>query len=380
MVAAPGSQRRAVGPDAGSTCRAAVPRGNPDLRVGSGEGVWLDGAVRNHARWLAAGVLTLLLATTLTTTEAATRPRPLGRAKARVQGTWVLQQIMSRSQLARMRPELEAALRVPGVTGFSIRVPWTLLEPRKGHYDFRVLRRALRIARPKELSVRFIAGTYTPAFWRGNSFVYDGSETFGVGAGQLVPLPFNRDGGPNRVFERGWERMVNHLARWSKRRHLALLHLAWPGLVWSEMGVVDQMFSEPGYSYRQARNTHLRLLNHGFKVSTRSMHIEFPWAGFVPQQMYIDLKRRVMSHPLRGRLILLANNLTDHTAPLQRERPPPRRAAQMLQPEGYDWSAVYDDARTMYAEYVEIYTPSFTTGSAADRDELRAEIRRFAQG
>jgi hypothetical protein len=52
----------------------------------------------------------------------------------------------------------------------------------------------------------------------------------------------------------------------------------------------------------------------------------------------------------------------------------------MLQPEGYDWSAVYDDARTMHAEYVEIYTPSFTAGSAADRDELRAEIRRFAQG
>lgn len=343
--------------------------------------MWLDGAVRNHPRWLAAAVLVLLLATTLIPAEASLRPVDRGamaRARHRVQGTWVLQQIMSRSQLARMRPELEAALRVRGVTGFSIRVPWTLLEPRKGHYDFRVLKRALRIARPKELSIRFIAGSHTPRFWRGNSFVYDGSETFGMGAGQLVPLPFNRSGGPNRIFERGWTRMVDHLARWSRRHHLALFHLAWPGLVWSEMGVVDQMFNRPGYSYRQARNTHLRLLNHGFRVSTRRMHVEFPWAGFVPGQMYVDLMRRVMGHPRRGRMILLANNLTDHTSPLLHDPAPPRRAAQMLQPERYDWSAVFDDARTMHAEYVEIYTPSFRAGSAADRAELRAEIAAFA--
>lgn len=302
----------------------------------------------------------------------------MARAKQRVQGTWVLQQVMSLRQLSQLRPEIEAALKVPGVTGLSLRVPWTLLEPRKGVYDFRVLRRANRIAKPKELSVRFIAGAYTPSFRRGNAFVYDGSETFGVGAGQLVPLPFNKDGGPNRIFERGWTKLVDRLARWSSARRLSLLHLAWPGLVWSEMGVVDQMFSEPGYSYAQARNTHLRLLNHAFQVSTKRMHIEFPWAGFVPQQMYIDLMDRVMEHPRKGRIILLANNLTDSTSPLLRDPPLPRRAAQMLQPYRYDWARVFDDARTMYAEYVEIYTPSFTAGSAADRAELRAEIDAFA--
>ena len=87
-----------------------------------------------------------------------------------------------------------------------------------------------------------------------------------------------------------------------------------------------------------------------------------------------------MDHPRRGRLVLLANNLTDHTQPLLNDRPPPRRAAQMLQPYVYDWSSVFDDARTMYAEYVEIYTPSFTAGGAADRAELRDEIARFADG
>jgi hypothetical protein len=38
----------------------------------------------------------------------------------------------------------------------------------------------------------------------------------------------------------------------------------------------------------------------------------------------------------------------------------------MLQPDDtYDWSAVFDDARTMYAEFVEIYTPSVCGGTSA---------------
>ena len=50
----------------------------------------------------------------------------------------------------------------------------------------------------------------------------------------------------------------------------------------------------------------------------------------------------------------------------------------MLQPENsYDWSAVFADARTMYAEYVEVYTPSFTGGTS---DQLRSEIAAFVSG
>ena len=126
-----------------------------------------------------------------------------------IHGTWVLEQIMSRKALQQRASAIRDALSIPGVVGFSIRVPWSLLEPTKGHYDFRVLQRARRIAAPKQLSVRFIAGVYTPAFWMGNSMIYDGSVTGGVGAGQPVPLPFAANGGPNRRFERGWGRLVD---------------------------------------------------------------------------------------------------------------------------------------------------------------------------
>jgi hypothetical protein len=292
-----------------------------------------------------------------------------------IRGTWVLEQIMTRAALGQRAPAIREALNTPGVVGFSIRVPWSLLEPTKGHYDFRVLARARRLASPKQLSVRFIAGAYTPSFWMGHSMIYDGSVTGGVGAGRAVPLPFAADGGPNRRFERGWARLVDRVAGWSIDHHLSLLHLAWPGLVWSEMGVTQQMMDQPGYSYEQARDTHLRLLDHGLSVSTSTLSVEFPFAGFVPSQLYVDLKQHLMASPKLGRCILLANNLTDRTSPLLHEAPPPRRAAQMLQPENtYDWSAVYDDARTMYAEYVEVYTPSFSGGTS---DQLRTEIAAF---
>lgn len=293
----------------------------------------------------------------------------------RVHGTWVLQQVVSLDALDRVADDIEDALALDGVVGFSIRVPWSLLEPRKGHYDFRVLERARRLAAPKELSVRFIAGIHTPSFWMGNSMIYDGSVSGGYGAGQPVPLPFANDGGPNRRFERGWIRLVDRLAGWSLDHHLPVLHLAWPGVVWSEMAVTEQMMGEPGYSYEQALGTHMRLLDRGLRIGRRRMDVEFPWAGFVPSQMYVDLKAHLMESPRLDRMILLANNLTDHTSPLPDEPPPPRRAAQMLQPDNsYDWSAVFADARTMYAEYVEIYTPSFSGGTS---DQLPDEILAF---
>jgi hypothetical protein len=141
------------------------------------------------------------------------------------------------------------------------------------------------------------------------------------------------------------------------------------------MAVTDQMMQQAGYSYAQARDTHLRLMDRGLAVSRPRLDVEFPFAGFVPGQLYVDLKAHLMASPRRDRMILLANNLTDHTSPLLHEAPPPRRAAQMLQPDdGYDWPAVFDDARTMYAEYVEIYTPSFSGGTS---DQLPAEILAF---
>ena len=145
--------------------------------------------------------------------------------------------------------------------------------------------------------------------------IYDGSVT-----GGSVPAERCRCRSPSTRSQSAVRAGVDTLGR-SPRR---LVHrpppLAapprWPCLVWSEMGVTQQMMDQPGYSYAQARDTHIRLLDHGLAVSTSALSVEFPFAGFVPSQLYVDLKQHLMASPERGRCILLANNLTDHTSPL----------------------------------------------------------------
>jgi hypothetical protein len=56
--------------------------------------------------------------------------------------------------------------------------------------------------------------------------------------------------------------------------------------------------------------------------------------------------------------------------------PPPRRGAQVrTQSNRLDWAKVYDNARSLYAEYVEVYLPSFHGGTA---DQLRTQAALYA--
>ncbi len=291
-------------------------------------------------------------------------------------GTWVLHEASSVRALNRAAPGIRRALRLNGVVGLSIRVPWNELEPRKGHYNFRILRRADRIAGANLLAVRFIAGRSTPAFRRGNAMVYDGSATGGRGRGAVVPLPFGRHGGPNRTFERGWKKLVNHLASWSRRHHVRILHLSWPGLLWAELALVDQMTRQPGYSYAAARGTHLRLLTHALRKSTRRMWVGFATTGHAPNQLRMDIQRRLLASRRWRRCYLQANNIAPGGFGLPSAPPPPRRGAQMVGGSNtYEWASVYRAVRGMHATYLEVYSSSFRGGTSA---QLAHEAARFA--
>ena len=47
-----------------------------------------------------------------------------GSLAKQVCGTWVLYQVQSTTELTRLRPQIEDALALPGVVGFSVRFPW----------------------------------------------------------------------------------------------------------------------------------------------------------------------------------------------------------------------------------------------------------------
>ena len=292
-----------------------------------------------------------------------------------LRGTWVLQEAASVEQLNRAAPAIRRALGWNGVVGLSIRVPWRTLEPRKGVYNFKILRRAREIAGGKQLSVRFMAGRNTPPSRMGHTMVYDGSLTGGMGRGAEVPLPFGRDGGPNEPFERGWKRLVDRLTRWCKDHRVRLLHMSWPGLLWAEVAVFDQLKRQPGYSLRATQNTHVRLMAYAMKKTSRRFYVEFASSGYGVGEIWTPVWQYLMSKPAHRRVFINSNYITSTSTNVPDDAPPPPRGAQMLGPSNsYDWGRVYSHVRSMYAAYLEVYTPSFSGGTS---DQLRREAAGF---
>ena len=322
-------------------------------------------------------IATLALLTLLASGLALSHPTP---AAAAGRGTYVLIQVDRPADLLRAKTALRQALHVDGVIGLSVRVPWKTLEPRANRYHFRVLKIDRRIAGPEALQIRFMAGRFTPRHAIGNSMTYDGTATRGLGTGSTIPLPFGRDGGPNGRFEREWKQLTAKLIRWAKGHRVHLVHLSWPGLLWAELALIDQMTRQPGYSYRAAKRTHLRLMDFALARSTRRLDVELPITGHAPNQLYFDITRHLLRHRLTNRMLLGMANLSDSTGGLAAagDRPPPRRGAQLYgQSNTYDWAQVYRNARSIYAEYVEVYLNSFRGGTSG---QLETEARRFRSG
>ena len=112
-----------------------------------------------RSRRTATVVLTALLAalpTLAPVPASAATPTPLSSA---ICGTWVLQQVSSVTELDNYKTQIDAALSLPGVVGLSIRFPWNSVDT-----DFTLLNAGLAMARAKgkALSIRFMAGRWTP--------------------------------------------------------------------------------------------------------------------------------------------------------------------------------------------------------------------------
>jgi hypothetical protein len=178
-------------------------------------------------------------------------------------------------------------------------------------------------------------------------------------------LPFGRAGGANDVFERGWKRVVNHMVDWASRNGVGLVHMSWPGLLWAELALIDQMTRQPGYSYEAARDTHLRLLDHALLRTTSSLRVSFASTGHAPSQLNADISTRLLASPNVQRCYLQANNLSSTSGAFVKAPPPPRRGAQVVGgSNSYDWTKVYGQLEAMYGEYLEVYTSSFSGGTS----------------
>jgi hypothetical protein len=107
----------------------------------------------------------------------------------------VLYQAPSLTALRNNRAHLRRLVQLPGVNGFSVRVPGNVLNPRPGVWDMQTFRLAREIAGSKELQTRTMGGRWAPRHARGNTLYWPGGSLAGeqiqLPRGTPIPMCFN---------------------------------------------------------------------------------------------------------------------------------------------------------------------------------------------
>ena len=296
-----------------------------------------------------------------------------------VSGTWVLQQAGGPRELEQMGATLAAALSTPRLRGFALRAPWKSIDG-----DFALLEAGLAIARRYRLafSVRFMAGRHTP------TRVFESGCPFYSRGGEKVPVPFLPDGSPNTLFEAEYKSLVARLAEWCRKNSAPLLHLAWYGQDRGGLDHGQEVRATPGYRYENWLRAHMRLLDIAFETADADLSTELPFSGHGP---LTDAASRLADYVVseiggwnpaffcqangwgpRGEWGA-ANDDTEAAFAKIWTRPV-CRGLQMMQPQDYDWTAVFQRLYRNKAAYGEVYAQSF---EKEHRKQLADEIGKF---
>ena len=308
-----------------------------------------------------------------TTPPTSTPPTPpsSGSNAAASCGTWVLQQVDSAAALDRLRPQIEDALAMPGVVGLSVRFPWDAADMTGSQTTDPILDEAYAITSKagKALSIRFMAGAHTP------QRIFDaGAASYRVDGNQ-VPLPWDdNSGGRLQVFLDEYGKYAGKLAAWSRAHGVRLLHLSWFGLDWAELNNGAEVRNVPGYTQDKWLAGHKALIDVGASLASSNLAVELPLSGYGPlsnglsDSLAAYIVDKVGAN--NDRFFIQANGWSetkqwgapDMTTESQFDKiwaRPLARGVQMIQPDGYDWTKVYDQADAASADYGEVYLPSF---------------------
>ena len=315
-----------------------------------------------------------------------------------VEGTWVIHEANSIAELEGVSATIRNILQTTDVTGFSWRFKWSAFETSFGVWNTALLDAAKAIVEGtgKPLSIRFMAGRNTPSFRKGNTMVFNGTDPGGPnnnGEGEIIPLCFKNDTTENIVFTTGWKAIWDQLVTWCQSNGVNFLHGAWPGLLWSELGYVQQMQNEPGHTWAMVESVHKSLMNYALADASEDFFVEFPVSGHVDLVtvggVTYNLRNVITAH-LETRTqqpfcIIQVNNVDDtlQGLPTGDDDGHPRRGAQMVGlANDYNWSEVYKIViggttahAEEFAEYLEVYTPSFSGGTSAG---LESQITNHA--
>ncbi len=298
-------------------------------------------------------------------------------------GTWVLQQDTSPAELNADKYAINNALATPRVRGLSFRTSWAAIDT-----SFSLLDSAKDLSDAKGLvfTPRFMAGRWVP-----QRMFTNGCPFFLNTEGEKVPYPFNTDGSPNAVFETEYDLMASKLAAWCRTNGVRIMHMPWYGKDWAELYNGQEIQKMTGYSVSRFIQSHERLMDIALKYAGPDLAVEFPFSGHGPltsiSNTFADyiIAKIGRWNPM---FFCQANGWGpngDWGAPTSDIEDafdviftkPICRGEQMIQPQDYDWTKVYQHLYENNATYCEVYAPSFGN-SQPNKAKLISEIAKFA--
>lgn len=310
---------------------------------------------------------------------------PVPSLVEQVAGTWVLLQVASVAELDKQRTQILNALALPGVVGFSVRFPWDACDITGTATSHPILVAAKAIADQagKALSIRFMAGAHTPAR------VFDAGAAYYPKGSSKVPLPWDNSTGRVQVFLDEYATYAGKLAAWARANGVRLLHFSWFGQDWAELNHGKELRAAEGYSEAKWLAGQKAVIDVAASLRGPDLAVELPLSGYGPLS---NGQSAALADYILGivgdgsdQFFVQANGLGPNgewggTAAVETQQDtiwskPINRGVQMIQPQDYDWPAVFAHVAAAAATYVEVYLPSFTLESAS---QLRQQVAEFA--
>jgi hypothetical protein len=289
-----------------------------------------------------------------------------------VSGTWAMLQVSTTSALTFFRPSIDAALAIPGVTGLSLRAPWTSITSNLGIFDGGV---QIAQADHSALAIRFVSGVATPAQFLGNSTTVSGKS---------IPLPWGPGSTPtsfvpNATFENGYRSTVEQLAVFARANGVHMLHLPWYSGTTAEIYNGPEVQNAPGYSLQNFLTGYERLIGIAMSVAGPDLTVEFPLGGTGTGSVVGPLEAYMATNygADNPELTVQFNDLTDSTTPIQHPAVGVNMNRQMNGQGDYDWTNVYHTLTAQHSQSVEVYLQSFAA-SMPHAALLREEAVAFA--
>jgi hypothetical protein len=183
-----------------------------------------------------------------------------------VAGVWALKACSTVAQV--QAADVQTALQMAGVRGFSMRVPWSVWWSNGAPGDPLGLIAAAQTmvatyGQPgARLRLRFVAGTSTPAdvLAACRSYVGDGSDPC-ITSGLSAPVPFHTDGTVNSEFVALFTQEANWFYGQCLAVNAALASLPHWGDNFAELNNGAQLRGLTGYSYANWLTAHKALIN-----------------------------------------------------------------------------------------------------------------------